>query len=67
MDHTIDLECVCINLARSSRWARATASGLLKTLKLGASEKRGDLLALVDDPLGDNQAEIKAPLHLGTP
>jgi hypothetical protein len=49
-------------IARSSRWVRASSSGLLKTLKpLGARVKRHDLLALVDDPLGDNQSEIKAP------
>lgn len=49
-------------IARSSRWVRATSSGLLKTLRpLGARVKRHDLLALVDDPLGDNQTEIKAP------
>jgi len=48
-------------IARSSKWLRATASGLLKTLKpLGASVNRGELLALIDDPLGDNQAELKA-------
>lgn len=48
-------------IARSSKWVRATASGLLKTLKpLGASVKRNELLALIDDPLGDNQAEIMA-------
>jgi predicted deacylase len=49
-------------IARSSKWVRATSSGLLKTVKpLGARVKRYDLLALVDDPLGDNQTEIKAP------
>ena len=48
-------------IARYSKWLRATSSGLLKTLKpLGARVKRDDLLALVDDPLGDNQTEIRA-------
>ena len=51
-------------IARSSKWVRATSSGLLKTLKpLGARVKRHELLARIDDPMGDNQTEIKSPYN----
>lgn len=49
-------------MARSSKWIRAASSGLLKTFRpLGSRVKQNDLLALVDDPMGDNQTEITAP------
>lgn len=47
--------------ARSSRWLRAPASGLLRILKpLGDSVKKGELLGLVDDLFGDTASEVLA-------
>lgn len=49
-------------VARSSSWLRAPSSGMLRTLKpLGERVRKGDLLGLVDDPLGDDTTEIQAP------
>jgi hypothetical protein len=49
-------------VARSSSWLRASSSGILRTLKpLGDRVRKGDLLGLVDDPLGDDTTEVIAP------
>lgn len=48
-------------VARSSIWVRASASGLFrKVSSLGARVKRGDLLGLIDDPVGGEEFEITA-------
>ena len=49
-------------VARSTRWVRASASGIVvgKT-KLGASVLKGQRIALITNPLGDEQVEIIAP------
>ncbi len=49
-------------VARSSSWLRAPSSGMLRTLKpLGERVRKGDLLGLVDDPLGDANTEVLSP------
>ena len=48
-------------IARSSTWTRASASGLFrKVCALGSRVKRGDVLGLIDDPLGGGEFEVTA-------
>lgn len=49
-------------IAKSSRWIRASESGMLRTLKsLGDTVKKGEVVAYIDEPLDDISFEIKAP------
>lgn len=49
-------------VARSSRWVRAPQSGILRAVvPLGAQVARGDLLGLIADPLGENEAPVTSP------
>ena len=49
-------------LARSTSWARAPASGIVTTrLELGSSVSKGQVLAVISDPLGDDEEELLAP------
>ncbi len=49
-------------LARSTSWARAPASGIVSTrVQLGSSVSKGQLLAKISDPLGDEEAKLLSP------
>lgn len=49
-------------ILRSSRWVRAPCSGVLRTSQpLGAQVRSGQELALVADPLGDDETVVIAP------
>jgi len=48
-------------IARSSYWERASESGILRTLvPLGTRVEKGRLLALIADPFGDAEIEVRA-------
>ena len=48
-------------ITRSSQWIRSTESGVIRTIKaLGDMVKEGEIIAYVDEPLGDESFEIKA-------
>jgi hypothetical protein len=48
-------------LARSSIWVRAPQSGILRSIKsLGAQVQQGDVLGMVADPFGSNEATVCA-------
>ncbi len=48
-------------IARSSQWIRSTESGVIRTIKaLGDMVKENEIIAYVDEPLGDESFEIKA-------
>jgi uncharacterized protein len=48
-------------VARSTAWARAPDSGLLRhAARLGARVDKGQLLGVIGDPLGDNEVEVRA-------
>lgn len=48
-------------ITKSSRWIRTNKSGMLRTIKaLGDTVKKDDIIAYIDEPLGDNSFEIKA-------
>lgn len=50
-------------MARSTRWVRATASGIVsKKVALGSSVEEGERLAIISDPLGDDQTTVIAPV-----
>ena len=49
-------------IARSTRWVRANASGIVVSkTRLGDSVSKGQRIATISDPLGDEQVEISAP------
>lgn len=49
-------------VARSSYWARAPDSGILRpTAMLGARVKKRDVLGVLSDPLGESEVEVRAP------
>ncbi|MDO6829187.1 succinylglutamate desuccinylase/aspartoacylase family protein [Poseidonibacter sp. 1_MG-2023] len=48
-------------ITRSSQWIRSTESGVIRTIKaLGDMVIEGEIIAYVDEPLGDESFEIKA-------
>ncbi len=48
-------------IARSSQWIRSTESGVIRTIKaLGDIVKKNEIIAYVDEPLGDESFEIRA-------
>jgi len=48
-------------IARSSQWIRSTESGVIRTIKaLGDTVKEEEIIAYVDEPLGDDSFEIRA-------
>lgn len=50
-------------LTVESKWLRSPQSGLIRTVKsLGDTIEEGDVLALIDDPLTDDNTEIKSTL-----
>ncbi len=49
-------------VARASGWVRAPQSGILRGARpLGARVARGELLAVVADPFGEREQEVRAP------
>ncbi|TCO72910.1 succinylglutamate desuccinylase/aspartoacylase family protein [Rhodovulum euryhalinum] len=51
-------------VCRASRWLRAPQGGLLRTYRSeGEVVDKGDVLAVVSDPFGEVEAEIRAPEH----
>ncbi len=49
-------------LLKSSSWARAVESGILRTLKsLGDSVTQGEIIAFIDEALGNRSYELLAP------
>lgn len=49
--------------ARSSHWARAPQSGILRALKpLGARVRKNDVIGVIGDPFGVREVEILAPV-----
>ncbi len=51
-------------ITRSSRWIRATDSGMLRTIKaLGDTVEEDETIAYIDEPLGDDSVEIKSPFN----
>jgi predicted deacylase len=49
-------------LARSTSWARAPSSGLVtRSVQLGSSVSQGQVLAVISDPMGDDEEELLAP------
>ncbi|MCJ7766023.1 MAG: succinylglutamate desuccinylase/aspartoacylase family protein, partial [Thiovulaceae bacterium] len=48
-------------VCRESSWVRASESGMLRTVKaLGDTVKRGEIIAFIDEPLGDNSFEMRS-------
>ncbi len=48
-------------VARSSTWVRAPDSGILRAITpLGARVRKGDIIALIADPMGEKELEIQA-------
>ena len=46
---------------KDSSWVRASESGMLRTVKaLGDAVKKGETIAFIDEPLGDNSFEMRA-------
>ena len=49
-------------VTKSSKWIRATESGMLRTIKaLGDTVERNEVIAYIDEPLGDDSFEILSP------
>lgn len=45
-----------------SSWTRSAESGMLRTVKaLGDAVKKGEVIAYIDDPIGENSFELFAP------
>jgi predicted deacylase len=50
-------------VANTSRWVRAGQSGILRSLiAIGAKVQEGDLLAYINNPLGENTEELISPI-----
>jgi uncharacterized protein len=48
-------------VARSSTWVRAPESGILRTIRpLGARVRKGEVIGLIADPMGDREIEVQA-------
>lgn len=49
-------------ITKSSKWIRASHSGMLRTIKaLGDTVKESEVIAYIDEPLGDETFEIISP------
>ena len=49
-------------ITKSSKWIRATESGMLRTIKaLGDTVGKNELIAYIDEPLDSNSFEIISP------
>lgn len=50
-------------ILRESSWVRAPASGVIRMRQpIGAEVEDGELLAVVSDPLGETETDIKSPM-----
>ena len=50
-------------VANTSRWVRAAQSGILRALvAIGTKVQEGDLLAYINNPLGENNEELTSPI-----
>jgi len=50
-------------IANTTRWVRAPQSGILRAVAaIGARVEVGDMLAFVNDPLGENHSEVSSPM-----
>ena len=51
-------------ILRSSRWVRAPLSGVVRAMRpIGARTETGQLLAIVSDPLGESDTDIRSPMN----
>ena len=51
-------------ITRNSNWIRSSASGMLRTIKaLGDIVKEDEIIAYIDEPLGDDSFEIRATFN----
>ena len=49
-------------ITKSSKWIRSIESGMLRTIKaLGDTVKENEIIAYIDEPLGDESFEVLAP------
>ena len=49
-------------ITKSSKWIRSIESGMLRTIKaLGDTVKENEIIAYIDEPLGDDSYEIFSP------
>ncbi len=49
--------------ARTSKWVRAPISGILtEPVRVGRQVAKGERLALVSDPFGENEQEVRSPV-----
>jgi len=49
-------------ITKSSKWIRSIESGMLRTIKaLGDTVKENEIIAFIDEPLGDKSFEMLAP------
>ena len=49
-------------ITKSSKWIRSVESGMLRTIKaLGDTVKENEIIAFIDEPLGDDSFEVLAP------
>jgi predicted deacylase len=49
-------------IARSTRWIRASTSGIVTgKAKLGSTISKGQVMAMISDPLGDEETKVIAP------
>lgn len=51
-------------IAKVSQWIRSSESGMIRTIKaLGDTVQKDEVIAYIDEPLGDESFEIKAPYN----
>ncbi len=49
-------------ITKNSKWIRASSSGMLRTIKaLGDTVKENEIIAYIDEPLGDETFEVVSP------
>ena len=49
-------------ITRTSQWMRSSGSGMIRTIKaLGDIVRQDEVIAFIDEPLGDKSFELKAP------
>lgn len=49
-------------ITKNSKWIRSVESGMLRTIKaLGDTVKENEIIAFIDEPLGDDSFEVLAP------
>ena len=51
-------------VTKESKWIRASESGMLRTIKaLGDTVKENEVIAYIDEPLGDDSYEVNSPYN----